>query len=241
LVIGIRESATTNAILVGIKVGVVLFVIAVGMFWIQSAYWNDIPASERLKPEDILIRELSEKESTGGKLTSEVRKQQQEIIGKHLLSLVEEGKSGKVTEKEARKRVDKTVAGIQELMAPYARLDEAEAKVLVQRTTGQVTALYRLLHSREEGGNPLTKQERGEVGNLTVAKRNELLAPVSAEEKKEVLAGAQRRMKAGRETADITVELPKTDAEALFAGKVLAKVYEEAPKEANKKWGLLGL
>src|SRR5262245_45001936 len=48
LVIGIRESATTNAILVGIKVGVVLFVIAVGMFWIQSAFWNEIPASERL-------------------------------------------------------------------------------------------------------------------------------------------------------------------------------------------------
>ncbi len=47
LVIGIRESATTNAILVGIKVGVVLFVIAVGVWYIQPANWTEVPPSER--------------------------------------------------------------------------------------------------------------------------------------------------------------------------------------------------
>jgi APA family basic amino acid/polyamine antiporter len=55
LVIGIRESATTNAVLVGIKVGVVLFVIAVGCAFLNPAYWNSIPVTERQMPEQTLI------------------------------------------------------------------------------------------------------------------------------------------------------------------------------------------
>jgi APA family basic amino acid/polyamine antiporter len=47
LVIGIRESATTNAILVTIKVGVVLFVIAVGLAYVNTANWTSIPVEER--------------------------------------------------------------------------------------------------------------------------------------------------------------------------------------------------
>jgi APA family basic amino acid/polyamine antiporter len=55
LVIGIRESATTNAILVGIKVGVVLFVIVAGCIFISSANWTSVPVTERLMPEEALI------------------------------------------------------------------------------------------------------------------------------------------------------------------------------------------
>src|SRR5262249_15118606 len=40
LVIGIRESATTNALLVAIKVGVVLFVIGAGISYINSRNWT---------------------------------------------------------------------------------------------------------------------------------------------------------------------------------------------------------
>jgi APA family basic amino acid/polyamine antiporter len=47
LVIGIRESVTTNAILVGIKLGVVLFVIGVGSAYVNSANWTSIPPDER--------------------------------------------------------------------------------------------------------------------------------------------------------------------------------------------------
>jgi len=46
LVIGIRESATTNALLVAIKVGVVLFVIALGVFYINPANWTSIPVEQ---------------------------------------------------------------------------------------------------------------------------------------------------------------------------------------------------
>src|SRR3954452_2814123 len=47
LVIGIRESATTNAILVITKLGVVLFVIAVGVWYINPANWTGVPPSQR--------------------------------------------------------------------------------------------------------------------------------------------------------------------------------------------------
>src|SRR5690349_11286955 len=47
LVIGIRESVTTNAILVGIKLGVVLFVIGVGIAYVNTANWTSLPPSKR--------------------------------------------------------------------------------------------------------------------------------------------------------------------------------------------------
>jgi basic amino acid/polyamine antiporter, APA family len=49
LVLGIRQSATTNAILVAIKLGVVLFVIIVGWSYINTANWTTIPVEERFK------------------------------------------------------------------------------------------------------------------------------------------------------------------------------------------------
>ncbi len=47
LVIGIRESATTNALLVITKVGVVVFVIVVGCWYINPANWTGIPPQDR--------------------------------------------------------------------------------------------------------------------------------------------------------------------------------------------------
>jgi APA family basic amino acid/polyamine antiporter len=58
LVIGIRESVTFNAILVGVKVGVVLFIIAVGVWYVSPRNWFGIPVSERqiTDTEDLLRR-----------------------------------------------------------------------------------------------------------------------------------------------------------------------------------------
>jgi APA family basic amino acid/polyamine antiporter len=47
LVIGIRESATTNALLVLTKIGVVVFVIVVGWQYIDRANWTSIPPEKR--------------------------------------------------------------------------------------------------------------------------------------------------------------------------------------------------
>jgi basic amino acid/polyamine antiporter, APA family len=47
LVIGIRESATTNAVLVVVKTAVVVFVIVLGWNYINQANWNKIPVQHR--------------------------------------------------------------------------------------------------------------------------------------------------------------------------------------------------
>jgi amino acid transporter len=59
LVIGIRESAASNTALVTIKVGVVLFVIAVGAGYINSANWTSIPPQERRQPAERAVPGLA--------------------------------------------------------------------------------------------------------------------------------------------------------------------------------------
>ena len=48
LIVGIKESATTNAVLVAVKVGVVLFVIGVGIRYVHKSNWTSIPVEDRL-------------------------------------------------------------------------------------------------------------------------------------------------------------------------------------------------
>jgi APA family basic amino acid/polyamine antiporter len=52
LVLGIRESARTNAILVLIKISVVFFVILAGLAYIKPANWNSIPVTRRVLPQE---------------------------------------------------------------------------------------------------------------------------------------------------------------------------------------------
>lgn len=59
LVIGIRESATSNTALVIVKLGVVLFVIIVGVSFIDPANWTSIPVEERKLPEQLLITDIA--------------------------------------------------------------------------------------------------------------------------------------------------------------------------------------
>jgi amino acid transporter len=60
LVIGIRESAASNTVLVLLKVGVVLFVVALGIGYINKDNWTDIPVEERKLPAEALINDLAE-------------------------------------------------------------------------------------------------------------------------------------------------------------------------------------
>ncbi len=55
LVVGIRESATTNAVLVAVKLGVVLFVLAAGIGFVSTSNWTDVPVADRVMPEELLI------------------------------------------------------------------------------------------------------------------------------------------------------------------------------------------
>ena len=58
LVVGIRESARTNALLVMIKLVVVLFVVAVGWFYVRPSNWTDVPYSARMLPEEQQLPKL---------------------------------------------------------------------------------------------------------------------------------------------------------------------------------------
>jgi amino acid transporter len=58
LVIGIRESARSNAVLVLIKLAVVILVVVLGWFYIQPSNWNSIPISDRVLAEEEVIRTI---------------------------------------------------------------------------------------------------------------------------------------------------------------------------------------
>jgi APA family basic amino acid/polyamine antiporter len=55
LVIGIRESAAFNTLMVAIKLGVVLLVIAIGYRYVCSDYWTQIPQEARRQPQEFVI------------------------------------------------------------------------------------------------------------------------------------------------------------------------------------------
>jgi APA family basic amino acid/polyamine antiporter len=55
LVIGIRESALFNTVMVLIKLGVVLFVIAIGVGYVSKSNWTDIPIEARRQPQETAI------------------------------------------------------------------------------------------------------------------------------------------------------------------------------------------
>ncbi|MCC6125763.1 MAG: amino acid permease [Pirellulales bacterium] len=55
LVIGIRESARSNAVLVLVKLTVVLFVLGLGWFYVNPSNWNTIPYSDRVLTEETKI------------------------------------------------------------------------------------------------------------------------------------------------------------------------------------------
>lgn len=60
LVIGIRESAASNTALVLLKLGVVVFVIVVGVSYVKPERWTTIPVEARRLPEQIILPELAE-------------------------------------------------------------------------------------------------------------------------------------------------------------------------------------
>jgi APA family basic amino acid/polyamine antiporter len=159
LVIGIRESATTNAILVGVKVGVVLFVIAVGAFYVNPANWTSIPPTARPLPEEQLIPDLAEKyakehENLKGKVLEErvLQISTQALatykIERTRLTLEQQQSKGEVTPERARAVLEETRA---QNAAKLPRSD-AERAIVNELLTGvreeaprKVTAKWGLL------------------------------------------------------------------------------------------------
>ena len=86
LVIGIRESAMSNTLLVVVKLGVVLFVIAMGVGYISKANWTSVPYEERKLAEESLIKRFTEEhvqdveKLTGEKATERIKTLQAQAL-----------------------------------------------------------------------------------------------------------------------------------------------------------------
>jgi amino acid transporter len=144
LVIGIRESARTNAVLVAVKTGVVLFVILVGIFFVSSANWFGIPPTERLTAAQQAISDVARKEvAEGGKLTAaqadqRIRQISDELVGLRTLS-------GDALKKQQARIEDQMRAFWWET----AKLPEDEARQRTSQLMAQLMVMYKLQQQRQ--------------------------------------------------------------------------------------------
>ncbi len=150
LVIGIRESALANAILTCIKLGVVLFVIAVGYGYVNSDNWTKISMVERRTPAESfvipgMVKAAVETRDKDQQLTPE---EQEDHVNRlvamtsaayrleHIPQEVDRlQKLGKFDEAEAKRLIDEN----QKKYSPLLATDEADKK-LVKETLEKVHA-----------------------------------------------------------------------------------------------------
>lgn len=122
LVIGIKESAVSNTILVVVKLGVVIFVVAMGVGYISTSNWTDIPPEER-KTDEKLISDATKKyvteveELTGSENTERIKELEPKVFAVYMNEFVSE------------KRRDLAGAGKLDAAAEE-RLEDRERKAL---------------------------------------------------------------------------------------------------------------
>ena len=137
LVRGIRESARTNATLVLIKVGVVFFVIAVGIGYVQPQNWTQIPVEQRVLPEeraalDLVKKQLAEWDARNAS-PSRASTLAKELTAQYRLEWVRAEidrlqKAGRLAKEEAQTRL----AAAEEKIRPSLATDAADLAVVEQ-------------------------------------------------------------------------------------------------------------
>ncbi len=144
LVVGIRESATTNAILVGIKLGVVLFVIGVGWSYVDRANWTTIPPETRLTLEGRFAPELArdylkEQKVPDAELKTAAKKLGGQTLALYLLNREEELTGKKLTDAEQKSLfAGVTVQDGTIVELPTTQTDVANAKEVLKKLEVQV-------------------------------------------------------------------------------------------------------
>lgn len=103
LIIGIRESARMNNALVLVKIGVVLFVIAVGFSFVNPANWTTVPTVDRFLPGESSVPSVvsSYVKTSFADLTGEER----EKLGEQYIGIVKNAYRFEAVKKEAERQV----------------------------------------------------------------------------------------------------------------------------------------
>jgi amino acid transporter len=146
LVIGIRESATTNAVLVMVKLAVVLFVIVAGIAFVRPSNWTSVPTRDRLTPEQLLIPDAAQRDVKEGTLTPKEAEDRVALIDKEVQGLWQE--RDKLTDTTAKERREKIKRQIEALYVETARLPKELADARVEVLTGQAKAVYKINQKR---------------------------------------------------------------------------------------------
>jgi len=248
LVIGIRESATTNAVLVGVKIGVVLFVIGVGVFFIDPANWTGISPDNRIFPEDqTTIPALAEKAVKEGTLSTKESDQRIDAITARVRTLYDDKEA--LTPEAARKRVEEIKRQIQALYEETAKLPEDAADERVQQLTAELRGWNRVERTSKELDKAVA------AGTMTPADRDAEVQKLKDSLAASTVPGRQReldaQLKAGKlnqaqrddllgQARNEDAYLPATPEEETLVRRLYETVRKDAQHNATDKWGILG-
>ncbi|MGA2616223.1 MAG: amino acid permease [Thermoguttaceae bacterium] len=146
LVLGIRESARTNAILVAAKLAVVLFVIVVGWAYVDRANWTDISVARRTLPQEKkLIPDLVNKygNKNGPWTESHAAEVQKQLVAQYRIvrqsaELTRLRSEGKLTAAEARRQLEDLSARLAADL-PHTGQDRQVVEELLTQVEGRET------------------------------------------------------------------------------------------------------
>src|SRR5262249_48896441 len=137
------------AVLVGVKVGVVLFVIGAGIAFVDPKRWTGESVDQRVHPEELQIPKIVAKDVQEGTLTREDAQKRIATLNDRLAGVY--GEKG-LSDADRKKKAEKV---IEVFYLETAKLPEDQAKERVRHLSAQVLALAKLERKKKElAGSP---------------------------------------------------------------------------------------
>jgi APA family basic amino acid/polyamine antiporter len=132
LIVGIRESAVTNAVLTLIKLGVVLFVIGIGATLVDRGHWTEIPYGKRLTTAELQVNHVVTDVVRGDKPATQLTKEDLQRISDdsdYVRARLAFDKATRMKEEMVPKGDLSTEQADAEIAEAQRRLDEASKMV----------------------------------------------------------------------------------------------------------------
>jgi amino acid transporter len=242
LVIGIRESATSNAVLVGVKVGVVLFVIGVGVFFIRPENWWGKSPSNRIFPEEVTtIPDLAAKAVKEDAMPTKDANQRIDAIAAQFHTLYDDKE--KLAPDAAAKRLEEVKRQMKAFYDETARLPDEEAKARIAQLTAELRAMNLVERKRKE----LQLAKAADVDKELDEVKNSLAESKVPKVKKDLDERVANNQLKPAQAADLLKQAEKEDTyypatpeEEAIVSRLYGKVEAAAFHNATDKWGILG-